>query len=680
MTFRWKLMLSVLVINLVCASTISFIDANRIQKTYISENLIQQQAIQDQIVSAIQDVQKAYDLFDVQMNDSMKQYFDDMIEQYEQNPDFSLWDLQALKQKYGHIDIYILNSDLVVKYATVAKDIGLDFKTFGSFAKVTRDRLNGDKFAADSISLETSSGNLMKYSYMPTPDHKYLLEFGFNIENGDIFKSFNFLDVYKKMTQKYENVHQVVLYANKGESFGAVGEGNKPIHLSDDKFLFPVFNKTIETNQIQSIEDTYNGKSAIYKFVPIHNEQTTEAIEVVFDNTALENLISQNQRTLFIELACIVLFSLVVTYLLSNLALNPIRRLTSLIRKTSHLDFTDEAIENKLLNSKDEFGDISRSIMDMRREMKGMAEKLTSVSISLTQTAVSLNDAASLVNEQTLQTSGASSELNTIAQSTVNDSRNISERMSSMKEVISGLKEQTDEAYTASQNVRNHAQDLMSDAITSKESAVQIYSTVKNQVEQAIEQSKTVQEINEMAETIMQISNQIRLLSLNARIEAARAGEEGRGFAVVASEIQKLADESSASVSTIGAISGKIEQTVVDLSQSSEEILGFIDHKVLPHYEQLIHTSQQYDQDSKLFSDLLLNFNTKSLELNNAIQENVESINRIFRSLDESSAAIQGITTQTEIIVEQNQEVYRKAEDSTVNANKLKSVTDRFKI
>jgi methyl-accepting chemotaxis protein len=414
--------------------------------------------------------------------------------------------------------------------------------------------------------------------------------------------------------------------------------------------------------------------------VPIHNEQTTEAIEVVFDNTALENLISQNQRTLFIELACIVLFSLVVTYLLSNLALNPIRRLTSLIRKTSNLDFTDEAIENKLLNSKDEFGDISRSIMDMRREMKGMAEKLTSVSISLTQTAVSLNDAASLVNEQTLQTSGASSELNTIAQSTVNDSRNISERMRSMKEVISGLKEQTDEAYTASQNVRNHAQDLMSDAITSKESAVQIYSTVKNQVEQAIEQSKTVQEINEMAETIMQISNQIRLLSLNARIEAARAGEEGRGFAVVASEIQKLADESSASVSKIGAISEKIEQTVVDLSQSAEEILGFIDHKVLPHYGQLIHTSQQYDQDSKQFSELLQNFNTKSFELNTAIQENVESIDRIFRSLDESSAAIQGISTQTEIIVEQNQAVYRNAEDSMANADKLKSVTDRFKI
>ena len=56
--------------------------------------------------------------------------------------------------------------------------------------------------------------------------------------------------------------------------------------------------------------------------------------------------------------------------------------------------------------------------------------------------------------------------------------------------------------------------------------------------------TQVVTKASEHVTQLNSITDQVRLISLNARIEAARAGSAGKGFAVVAGEIQKLADQS----------------------------------------------------------------------------------------------------------------------------------------
>ena len=54
--------------------------------------------------------------------------------------------------------------------------------------------------------------------------------------------------------------------------------------------------------------------------------------------------------------------------------------------------------------------------------------------------------------------------------------------------------------------------------------------------------AEMAEKTNQVLSTIMEISQETRILALNARIEAARAGEAGKGFAVVANEVGKLAN------------------------------------------------------------------------------------------------------------------------------------------
>ena len=112
------------------------------------------------------------------------------------------------------IELYIINESGVVVASTYKPDIGLDFRTFPEFYDALTAIREGDSFVSDRVtgSLE---GNLhtMQYAYLPTPDHRYLLEIGhYSDFISKAKREFSFREATKSVKERFPEVISVTFH------------------------------------------------------------------------------------------------------------------------------------------------------------------------------------------------------------------------------------------------------------------------------------------------------------------------------------------------------------------------------------------------------------------------------------------------------------------------------------
>ncbi len=180
LSFSWYLLFAIILITLPIIGFISVMDSQKVENELIANHLLLQEQTEKSIGQSILLIDTGRKLFDTSLDRRMRQGFDPFLAEYERsdrNP--AAMDLPAVRERIGEdTDLFVINENGIIEYTTYEPDLLLDFKAFPEYyASITALRL-GDTFSADRTVQESDTGRVRKYAYMPTPDHRYLLELG----------------------------------------------------------------------------------------------------------------------------------------------------------------------------------------------------------------------------------------------------------------------------------------------------------------------------------------------------------------------------------------------------------------------------------------------------------------------------------------------------------------------
>lgn len=497
--------------------------------------------------------------------------------------------------------------------------------------------------------LETSNGDIWKGSY-------------------NISKSENLVDRIKDNT----GMDVTFFYGDKRIMTSATDENGNRILKSKagDVIVEKVLNGGEEYfSEAVSIEGTLN----YGYFMPVYqNGSDTDIVGMVFVGTNKQDKDAVVMRLLGSIVAAVVAIMLVCLIVSTKLASTISRNIRTSIKTVEKIAAGDLNVQvnNKLLKSKDEIGDLSRVTITLRDAMQR-------TTLEINQNVQKLLEASSLLGTAADNTNGTMNKVRTAVNRIVENSAEQAENSKSTSEHMRLMGDNITETSAEVEALNSNAAFMHQ----SSEKAAETLSNlqhINSEVEQIIgevqEQTNrtndSVQQIHKATAFITSIAEETDLLSLNASIEAARAGESGRGFAVVAEQIKKLSEQSNQS-------SSEIEETAMMLSEDSQKAV-----EIMQKMQEIIMSQSESMQDTQKVVEEVVAQIANSMQSIQQIKETTEHLanvrNEVLQAVETLSNIAQDSVSGTKKTYEDTEEVVDTFKQVYMSAEQLREIADQL--
>ncbi len=294
--FGTHLVLVMILITLPVIGLISAMDYRQVEGALIAEEDLLREQTGKGVIESIRLVDVGLNLFDSTLDRRMQEGFDPVLAEYERSSrDPGIMDLSRVKRELGEeMDIYIINASGVIEYTTYPPDLGLDFRgTPYFYDRITEIRL-GDAFAADRVVAEQASGRLRKYAYMPSPDHRYLFEFG--LFCGAV-ETDRFDPKYQTLKEDLMRLNPTLEGIRIFDCYGRLINATDSKSPTNPVVINPIARAVFEEKRDRTITDPAAGRFTRYILVDLsasdYPSDTSRVVELTYSTALLDARLSE---------------------------------------------------------------------------------------------------------------------------------------------------------------------------------------------------------------------------------------------------------------------------------------------------------------------------------------------------------------------------------------------------
>ena len=405
------------------------------------------------------------------------------------------------------------------------------------------------------------------------------------------------------------------------------------------------------------------------------------AEELKTGKTDLQQTAAESEGVILAAMILLVAAAVLVTIIAIRIIVVPIRRMDKVINKmiedihNGQGDLTSRVP----VQTKDEISTLAKGVNEFLDILQDMIGGVISCGQEIEKQQQNVTAVVDKTNDNASETSSTMEELAASIEEVSSTVAYVNENTKQAEESVEMMIDKAVSGTQFAEEIRNRAQQLQKVAKDSRESAGTMIGEFDSMLQRSIEDSRKIENISNLTGDILSIASKTNLLALNASIEAARAGEAGRGFAVVADEIRVLADNSKETANNIQAISEEVVEAVTVLAENARSLIAFINERILPDYETMERTGEQYLNDSITVDRMMAQIRDSMEQIGGMMRTVVESNDNITGNVQESAQGVMGVVNNTTALADNMKDIIGALEQVSGVINHLSEQTACFK-